>query len=104
VLGSSTGIGDDLPALAVGDFHEAVEREAWPPRARISSPRRTVKSVGGLRRQEGVGLMKETGRRMRHRPFMRVPTTSSRPEPAVPPQSSTGRGIRKFAGDEPEVC
>jgi hypothetical protein len=26
VLGSSTGIGDDLPALAVGDFHEAVER------------------------------------------------------------------------------
>jgi hypothetical protein len=28
VLGSSTGIGDDLPALSVGDFHEAVERGA----------------------------------------------------------------------------
>jgi hypothetical protein len=28
VLGSSTGIGDDLPALAVGEFHEAVERGA----------------------------------------------------------------------------
>jgi hypothetical protein len=37
--------------------------ELPPPRARISSPRRTVKSDSGLRRHEGVGLMKETGKK-----------------------------------------